>query len=55
MSARAFVAGGVLVIAVMLGWGGFALGSYALWELVAIIGELVQCGRRSLLYRQEQQ
>jgi hypothetical protein len=45
------VAGAVLVIGMVLGSGGFILASYALWELVPIVGKLVELGRRNLLRR----
>ena len=49
--ARALVAGAVLVVGMVLGSGGFILASYALWELVSIVAELVELGRRNLLRR----
>ena len=46
-SARALVAGAVLVIGMVLGSGGLILASYALWELVSIVAELTSFNRDS--------
>lgn len=52
MSARVPVAGAVLVVGMMLGWGGFILASYALWEVVSLVGDLAELGRRGLRRRE---